>query len=186
MTPVSGNVIDRYLAPAISRFAIDIQTEEKCEPTLDEAEKELRREIVNLHQQWGKVSEESQDDFIRERARGSATDKQGFTRIVIHQQTFQTATNTLTPRSGSTICFREREYCLLVRNSVTSTPKWIRQPEAVWLCVWSLCAWCLRVSMCSDILGSHPLNLRLCLLRHLGFLTLPYASPTCRRRRLNS
>jgi hypothetical protein len=33
---------------------------------------------------------------------------------------------------------------------------------------------------------SQPLNLWLCLLRHLGFLTSPYASPTCRRRRLNS
>ena len=33
---------------------------------------------------------------------------------------------------------------------------------------------------------SQPLNLRLCLLRHLGFLTSPYASPTCRRRPLNS
>jgi hypothetical protein len=54
-----GKVIDRYLAPAISRLAIDIQTEEKCQPTLDQAEKELRREIVNLHQRCGKVSARS-------------------------------------------------------------------------------------------------------------------------------
>jgi hypothetical protein len=33
---------------------------------------------------------------------------------------------------------------------------------------------------------SQPLNLRLCLLRHLCFLTSPHASPTCCRRRLNS
>jgi hypothetical protein len=43
----------------------------------------------------------------------------------------------------------EREHCLLVLNSVTSTPQWIRQPEAEWVCVWCLC-----VSMYSDILGS--------------------------------
>jgi hypothetical protein len=36
-----GKVIDRYLAPATSRFAIDIQTQEKCQPTLDRAEEEL-------------------------------------------------------------------------------------------------------------------------------------------------
>jgi len=48
----------------------------------------------------------------------------------------------------------ERERCLLVLNSVTSTPQWIRQPEAAWLCVWCLCVWCLCVSKCSDILGS--------------------------------
>jgi hypothetical protein len=50
----------------------------------------------------------------------------------------------------------ERECCLLVFNSVTSTPQWIRQPEAAWLCAWCLCVWCLCVSMCSDILGSEP------------------------------
>jgi hypothetical protein len=48
-----GKVIDRYLATAISKFAIDIQTEEKCQPTLDQAEDELRRAIVNLQQRWG-------------------------------------------------------------------------------------------------------------------------------------
>ena len=42
----------------------------------------------------------------------------------------------------------ERECCLLVLNSVTSTTQWIRQPEAAWGCVWCLCA-----SMYSDILG---------------------------------
>jgi len=44
--------------------------------------------------------------------------------------------------------------------------------------------------VCKYVLGhsrvSQPLNLLLCLLRHLGFLTSPYASPTCSRRRLNS
>ena len=46
------------------------------------------------------------------------------------------------------------------------------------------------VFVCKYVLGhsrvSQPLNPRLCLLRHLGFLTSRYASPTCRRRRLNS
>jgi hypothetical protein len=46
------------------------------------------------------------------------------------------------------------------------------------------------VFVCKYVLGhsrvSQPLNLRLYLLRHLGFLTSPHASPTCRRRRLNS
>jgi hypothetical protein len=46
------------------------------------------------------------------------------------------------------------------------------------------------VFVCKYVLGrsrvSQPLNLRLCLLWHLGFLTSPHASPTCCRRRLNS
>ena len=46
------------------------------------------------------------------------------------------------------------------------------------------------VFVCKYVLGrsrvSQPLNLRLCLLRHFGFLTSPHASPPCRGRRLNS
>jgi hypothetical protein len=46
------------------------------------------------------------------------------------------------------------------------------------------------VFVCKYVLGhsrvSEPLNLRLYLLLHLGFLTSPHASPTCRRRRLYS
>ncbi len=52
------------------------------------------------------------------------------------------------------ICTYVHVCCLLVLDSVTSTPQWIHQPEAAWGCVWCLCAWCLRASMCSDILGS--------------------------------
>jgi hypothetical protein len=37
-----GKITDRYLAPAISKFAIAIQAEEECEPPLDPEEKELR------------------------------------------------------------------------------------------------------------------------------------------------
>jgi hypothetical protein len=47
-----GKVTDRYLAPAISKFAITIQAAEEREPSLDPEEKELRREVVNQHQRW--------------------------------------------------------------------------------------------------------------------------------------
>jgi hypothetical protein len=39
--------------------------------------------------------------------------------------------------------------CLLVLNSVTSTPQWIRQPEAALFCVWCLRAWCVCVQVCA-------------------------------------
>ena len=59
-------------------------------------------------------------------------------------------------------------------------------PGRVCVCVVFVCL----VFACKYVLGhsrvSQPLNLRLCLLRHLGFLTSPHASPICRRRRLNS
>jgi hypothetical protein len=60
-------------------------------------------------------------------------------------------------KTGKTVV-RERVCCLLVHNSVTSTPQWIRQPWAAWLCVWCLCVLCLCASKCSDILGSLSLG----------------------------
>jgi hypothetical protein len=66
--------------------------------------------------------------------------------------------------------------------TAVDTPARVR----VGVCVVFVCL----VFACKYVLGhsrvSQPLNLRLCLLRHLGFLTSPYASPTCNRRRLNS
>jgi hypothetical protein len=67
----------------------------------------------------------------------------------------------------------ERECCLLVLKSVTSTPQWIRQPKP---------RGCVFVFVCKYVLGrsrtTQPPNLRLCLLRHFGFLTSPHAIPT--------
>jgi hypothetical protein len=62
---------------------------------------------------------------------------------------------------------------LLVLDSVTSTPQWIRQPKP---------RGCVFVFVCKYVLGrfraTQPPNLRLCLLRHCGFLTSPHAIPT--------
>ena len=71
---------------------------------------------------------------------------------------------------------RERVCCLLVLDSVTSTPQCIRQPRAPG-CVHDVC-----VLVCECVLGRsrgfQPLNLRLRLLQHLGFLTWPRAIKT--------
>jgi hypothetical protein len=68
---------------------------------------------------------------------------------------------------------RECMCCLLVLNTVTSTPQWIRQPKP---------RGCVFVFVCKYVLGrsraTQPPNLRLCLLRHFGFLTSPHAIPT--------
>ncbi len=80
------------------------------------------------------------------------------------------------------LLLRESVCCLLVLNSVTSTPQWIMPARGrVGVCVVFVCKYVLGHSRVSQ-----PLNLLLCLLRHFGFLTSPHASPTCRRRRLNS
>jgi hypothetical protein len=75
---------------------------------------------------------------------------------------------------GSHVCsVCVRVWCLLVLNTVTSTPQWIRQPKP---------RGCVFVFVCKYVLGrsraTQPPNLRLCLLRHFGFLTSPHAIPT--------
>jgi hypothetical protein len=82
---------------------------------------------------------------------------------------------------------REREcvvYWYQFSNLYTAVDTPVR--GRVGVCVVFVCL----VFACKYVLGhsrvSQPLNLRLCLLRHLGFLTSPYVSPTCSRRRLNS
>jgi len=58
---------------------------------------------------------------------------------------------------------RERECCLLVLNSVTSTPQWIRGPGPRDLCLYTrprpgLRDLCLYVNVCSNVLGSCSLE----------------------------
>jgi hypothetical protein len=71
---------------------------------------------------------------------------------------------------GGSVC------CLLVLDSVTSTPQWIRQPGP------RGCVHDVYVFVCKRVLErsrvSQPLNLRLCLLQHSDFLTSPRAVNT--------
>jgi hypothetical protein len=89
------------------------------------------------------------------------------------------------PQEPRLLRVAERVCCLLVLNSVTSAVDTPARGRVV-VCL----VFVYLVCVCKYVLGhsrvSQPLNLRLCLLRQLGFLTSPYASPTCRRLRLNS
>ena len=51
-----GNVSDRYLAPAISRFVTSTLAEIGDGAERDQQAKDVWRELVHLHQWWGKIS----------------------------------------------------------------------------------------------------------------------------------
>jgi hypothetical protein len=51
-----GKVSNRYLAPAISRFVTSTQAKAGVGAEMDQQAKDVWRELVNLHQRWGKVS----------------------------------------------------------------------------------------------------------------------------------
>jgi hypothetical protein len=80
-----GKVSDRYLAPAISRFVTSTQAKPGIGAEMDQQAKDVRRELVNLHQRWGKVSKITEGDNIRAKACNDANASGLFTRIVQHK-----------------------------------------------------------------------------------------------------
>jgi hypothetical protein len=79
---LEGTITDRYLAPAITRFAIKVGNQEGHDPTLNPEERELRKEILALHQKWSKDCGELEDDDIKESAEMNAGAPQMFTRTI--------------------------------------------------------------------------------------------------------
>jgi hypothetical protein len=77
-----GKVSDRYLAPAISRFATSTQAKAGIGTEMDQQAKDVWRELVNLHQRWGKVSKITEGDNIRAQDCNDAKASRLFTRIV--------------------------------------------------------------------------------------------------------
>jgi hypothetical protein len=74
-----GTITDRYLAPVITRFAIKVGKQEGHDPTLNPEERELRKEILALHQKWSKdCGELEEEDDIKELAEMNAGDPQKF------------------------------------------------------------------------------------------------------------
>jgi hypothetical protein len=78
-----GTISDRYLAPAITKFAIKVGNQEgQGARPLNPEERELRKEILALHQKWSKDCGELEDDDIKESAEMNDGVPQKFTRIV--------------------------------------------------------------------------------------------------------
>ena len=78
-----GIIIDRYLAPAITKFAIKVGNQEgQGARPLNPEERELRKEILALHQKWSKDCEKLEDDDIQESDEMNDGAPQKFTRMV--------------------------------------------------------------------------------------------------------
>ena len=53
-----GEVCDRYLAPAISEFVTNTLVKTESGAGMDQQVSDVWRELVSLHQRWGKVKKE--------------------------------------------------------------------------------------------------------------------------------
>ena len=65
-----GKISDRYLAPAISRFAIEILANVATEADMDRQAQDVRRNLANLYQRWGKVHKIPDNEDISAQAIG--------------------------------------------------------------------------------------------------------------------
>jgi hypothetical protein len=77
-----GKGSDRFLAPAISRFVTSTLTGVGGGADRDQQAKDVWRELVHLHQRWGKISKITEGDSIRAQACNDANASGQFTRIV--------------------------------------------------------------------------------------------------------
>ncbi len=77
-----GKVNDRYLAPAISRFAADMRRKVGTGADTDRQTKEVRGKLEDLHQRWGKANVTPNSEDIKEQAGNEAKVTNRFIRIM--------------------------------------------------------------------------------------------------------
>ena len=77
-----GKGVDRFLAPAISQFVTNTLAGIGGGADRDQQAQDVWRELVHLHQRWGKISKTTEGDNIRAQACNDANASRQFTRIV--------------------------------------------------------------------------------------------------------
>ncbi len=77
-----GKISDRYLAPAISRFVIEILANVATETDMDQQAQDVRRKLAKLYQRWGKVHKTPDNEDISAQVCNEAKASNRFTRIV--------------------------------------------------------------------------------------------------------
>jgi hypothetical protein len=77
-----GKGVDRFLAPAISQFVTNTLAGIGGGADRDQQDQDVWRELVHLHQRWGKISKITEGDNIRAQACNDANASGQFTRIV--------------------------------------------------------------------------------------------------------
>jgi hypothetical protein len=77
-----GKVSDRFLAPAISRFATSVLEGDEQVEDLTQPINEARRQLASLHRRWSKITKTSESENVRMQACKEAEKSNKFTRIV--------------------------------------------------------------------------------------------------------
>ena len=63
-----GKVSDRFLAPAISRFATSVLVDDEQVEDLTQPINEAKRQLASLHRRWSKITKTSESENVRMQA----------------------------------------------------------------------------------------------------------------------
>ena len=77
-----GKVNDRYLAPAISRFAADMRMKVGTGADTDRQTKDVKEKVEDLHQRWGRANVTPNSEDIKAKACNEAKVTNRFIRII--------------------------------------------------------------------------------------------------------
>ena len=80
-----GKVSDRFLAPAISRFATGVLTDDEQVEDMTQPVNEARKQLKSLHRRWSKITKTSGSENVRMKACKEAEKSSKFIRIVQHR-----------------------------------------------------------------------------------------------------
>jgi hypothetical protein len=80
-----GKVSDRFLAPAISRFATSVFTDDEQVEDLTQPVNKAQRQLENLHQRWSKITKTPGSENVRMKACEEAEKSSKFIRLVQHR-----------------------------------------------------------------------------------------------------
>jgi hypothetical protein len=80
-----GKGSDRFLAPAISRFATSVLVDDEQGEDLAQQTNEARRQLASLHRRWSKITKTSESENVRMQACKEAEKSNRVTRIVQHR-----------------------------------------------------------------------------------------------------
>ena len=77
-----GKITDRFLAPAISRFAADMRRKAGTGANTDRQTTDVRRKLEDLHQRWGRANVTPNSEDVKTQADNEAKVTNRFIRII--------------------------------------------------------------------------------------------------------
>ena len=81
-----GKQIYRYLAPAISRYAVSLQDHSQPNQEMTRHEDIPLQQVLDLHLRWGRCANSLREDESEARRKQSRCNAQSFTREATHRQ----------------------------------------------------------------------------------------------------